>query len=413
MAIGERATEFAGLPVIDYHPAVGLVLSTMPRREFRRADGTAEKFWAITLDRERLTIQFGGVGNAGDTDTQSFPTAAAAQEDYRKLIASILREGYVEQKTEGGSLREALAAAIRADPDDAASRNAFADYLAEQGEALPAAAYRVEADDWDEVLLPRLEALLAEPAAGLVQALVIGWWGGEESDAGPEEVIAALVAARDRLASLRALFLGDIPFTTNEISWIFQADLTDLFTAFGKLEHFRSRGGTDLALRPFRHEHLKSLALEASNMPRDVVRVVGECDLPALEHLELWLGTDRYGADTEVSDLEGIFQGKHLPSLRDLGLRNSEIADDITAALARAPVLERLRVLDLSLGTLSDAGAQALLAIPAVRRLEKLDIHHHFVSDEMMERLRGLGIEVDAGDPQDPDDDYRYVAHSE
>jgi uncharacterized protein (TIGR02996 family) len=412
MAIDEKATEFAGLPVIDYHPAAGLVLPTMPRRVFRFGIGAAAKFWAVTLERNRLTTERGKAGTTGETDTQVFPDAAATQAAYGKLVASVLDEGYSEQKQPGDSTREGLISALVADPDDHVSRMAFADYLNEQGEELPAVAYRVRPERYDDDILPHLESLLTDAAAGLVQALVIGFWG-QDSDDGPEDVIAALVAARDRLPNLRALFLGDIPYTSNEISWIHQADLTGLLTAFGKLEHFRTRGGIDLALQQFRHEHLKSLAFEASNLPREVVRVLGTCDLPALEHLELWLGTEEYGADTEVSDLEGIFQARRLPSLRYLGLRNSEIADDIAAALAGAPVLQRLRVLDLSLGTLSDAGAAALLAIPAIGRLEKLDIHHHYVSQEMLERLRGLGIEVDAGDPQEPDEDYRYVAHSE
>lgn len=403
MTISEKATEFAGLPVIVYHPAVGLVLTTMPRREFRSADGKTT--WAIALDGARVTVFDGG-----QTQSKASRTPEDARDRYHKLIVEKVKAGFTEQQVEGGSLRQALAAAIRSDPDDAASRNAFLDYLAEQGETLLPVAYRVEKEQWDEAIDTYLESFLTEPAACLVQALVIGWWAGA-SDSGPEEVIAALLAARDRLPNLRGLFLGDIPFSENEISWINQADLTDLLAAFPRLEHFRSRGGNGLGLQVFRHEHLKSLALEASNLPRDVVRAVGASDLPALEHLELWLGTSEYGADTMPADLEGILQARHLPALRYLGLRNSEIADDIAAALAGAPLLQRLRVLDLSLGTLSDSGAEALLANPAIARLEKLDIHHHYVSEELVERLRGLGIEVDAGDPQDRD--YRYVAHSE
>ncbi len=171
-------------------------------------------------------------------------------------------------------------------------------------------------------------------------------------------------------------------------------------------------------MRKFTHQHLRSLAFEASNLPREVVRAIGLSSLPALEHLELWLGTEEYGANTTVADLKNILSGKPTPALRYLGLRNSEIADDVAEALAKSPLLERLEVLDLSLGTLGDPGAEALLAIPGLRRLKKLDIHHHYVSPALVERLQALGIEVDAGDPQeaeDPDDPeaYRYVAHSE
>jgi hypothetical protein len=407
MAISDKATEFAGLPVIDYHPAVGLVLPTMPRREFRSEDGKTT--WAVALDGKRITVEDGGRKRS-----KSSRTPEAAREQYRKLIAEKVEEDYTEQQAEGGSLHQVLVAAIRADPDDEASRNAFLDYLAEKNETLPAAAYRVDSLDeyCEDEVLPHLESLLADPAAALMQALVIGWWGGEESDAEPDEVIAALIAARDRLPNLRALFFGDITYDQNEISWINQGDVTGLLKAFPKLEHFRARGGGGLELRKFKHEQLKSLTLEASNLPRKVVRAVGECDLPALEHLELWLGTSNYGANTKPADLKGILQGAKLPALRYLGLRNSEIADAVAAALGKAPVLERLRVLDLSLGMLTDAGAEALLAIPAIARLEKLDIHHHYVSDEVVERLRGLGIEVDAGEPRG-DEDYRYVAHAE
>jgi uncharacterized protein (TIGR02996 family) len=412
MAISRKATELAGLPIVDYHPSAGLVLPTMPRREFRSGDGS--DFWAITLERDRLVLETGKPGSEEKTETNSFPTLEAAREEYRKLIAAkVSGEEYVEQKSAAGSMREALAAAVATDPDDTASRNAYADYLSEQGEQLPAAAYRVDQED-DEDIVPHLESFLADPAAGLVQALVIGYWG-EDSSTTSAGVVEALIAGHNRLPNFRALFLGDITFYENEISWIRQTDLTDLLAAFPQLEHLRTRGGQGLVLREFRHEHLKSLVLEASNLSREVVRAVGKSQLPALEHLELWLGTDRYDADTEVSDLDGVLQAKHLPSLRYLGLRNSEIVDDIAHALATAPVMGRLRVLDLSLGTLSNRGAEALLAIPGLTRLEKLDIHHHYVSGELTARLEALGIQVDASDPQQDDepDAYRYVAHGE
>ena len=80
------------------------------------------------------------------------------------------------------------------------------------------------------------------------------------------------------------------------------------------------------------------------------------------------------------------------------------------------PRSSRIRVLDLSLGNLSDKGAKALLESPTVARLQKLDIHHHYISPELVEALAGLGIELDADDPREGDDDdesSRYIAHSE
>ncbi len=418
MGISKKAAEFAGLPVVDFHPAAGLMLPTMPRREFR--SDSEESFWAITLEGSRIITQTGKVGGSSKTTAKALKSPEAARVEYAKRLAEKANEDSLwnEQPPSAATMREALISAIKADPDDAASRNAYADFLSEQGEALPAAAYSVQVSDLDgEEITAALEAFLADPAVGLVQALVIGPWG-EEFDTGPDEVIEALIAARKRLTGLRALFLGDIVYEECEISWINQADITPLLKAFPDLEHFRSRGGDGLELKKFKHAKLKSLVIEASNLSRDIVKAVGASDLPALEHLEVWLGTDRYGADTEVGDLKGILQAKGLPSLKHLGLRNSEITDGIAAALAKAPVMGRLRSLDLSLGTLTDEGAEALLAIPAVAKLEKLDLHHHYLSAAMVKRVKALGIEVDAGDTQTPHDygdgeTHRYVAHAE
>ena len=113
--------------------------------------------------------------------------------------------------------------------------------------------------------------------------------------------------ARDRLPNLRALFLGDITWEENEISWIAHGDVTGLLTAFPQLEHFRLRGADGLTLRKFKHENLKSLTIEASNLQAEVVRAIGASSLPALEHLEIWLGTERYEANTRAAIDAGVF----------------------------------------------------------------------------------------------------------
>jgi hypothetical protein len=147
-----------------------------------------------------------------------------------------------------------------------------------------------------------------------------------------------------------------------------------------------------------------------------VVREIGAADLPALEHLEVWFGTENYGGDSGPDDVARILDGSRFPKLKSLALRNCEWADQLAGAVARAPILDRIQRLDLSLGTLGDAGVEALVASPAVRRLQHLDIHHHFVSDAGVAKLKALGISVNADDrpaPDRNDPDYRYVAVSE
>jgi hypothetical protein len=250
-----------------------------------------------------------------------------------------------------------------------------------------------------------------------VTGLVVGSWVDVPMGNDAEPVVEALVAARDKLPALEAVFLGDIISEECEISWIHQTDVSPLLAAYPELEHFGVRGSDNLSLGTLRHARLKTLVIQSGGLPARVVREVGAAELPELEHLELWLGERHYGGDSTVADLAPILSGARFPKLRYLGLRDAEQADEIAAAAATAPLTERIRVLDLSLGTLGDQGAISLLASPAVARLEKLDIQHHYCSEATVEKLKALGIEVDASDRKEPDkyrgESHRYVAVGE
>jgi hypothetical protein len=293
-----------------------------------------------------------------------------------------------------------------------------------QGEPLDdpsGTAYRL-ALDYDEAEAGekwerRFSEFLSLPASGSVTSIVVGAWGSTSPLGDSSSVVKTLSEASGKLRALNALFIGDIISEEFEISWIEQSDMSPLFISYPDLEHFRVRGGSKLRFGPLNHSRLRSLIVESGGLDVSVVRDITSSSLPELEHLELWLGTDNYGANTEVVDLAPILSGKVFPKLRYLGLRDSELSDAIAAAVAHSPILERLRVLDLSLGTLSDDGAAALLASPGIRNLEFLDLHYHYCSDEMIAKLGGLGIKVDASDEQEPDEydgeTTRYVAVGE
>lgn len=259
-------------------------------------------------------------------------------------------------------------------------------------------------EEWEEAFARFTAAV--DPTQ--VRALIVGSWS-DAHDSGPGEVFSALLAARERLPRLRALFVGDITFEECEISWIHQGDVTPLLGGFPDLLEFGVRGGQDLVFDAVRHESLRTLRVETGGLPVQVVRGIAASELPALEHLDLWLGTSWYGADAEIADLEPFLAGTRLPRLRRLALRNSEIQDEIAAALAAAPVVERLHTLDLSMGTLGDRGAAALLEGQPLTHLKKLDLHHHFISEAMAERIRRslepAGVAVDLDDEQKPWDD--------
>ncbi|MGW1742849.1 hypothetical protein ACWCPQ_29040 [Nocardia sp. NPDC001965] len=197
----------------------------------------------------------------------------------------------------------------------------------------------------------------------------------------------------------------------------------ELLNAFPALREFGIRGSDGLAFEPTAHHCLESLTVQSGGTSRAVLRGIAASDLPALRSLDLWLGTGEYGGDGEIADLAPILSGDRLPALRHLGLRNSEIQDDICAALAAAAVLARLETLDLSMGVLTDTGASALLGGQPLTHLKRLDLHYNYLSEAIRDRLRSTlepaGVDLDLG-PGDAEDDveddgsvWRFVSCGE
>ncbi|MFJ9682813.1 STM4015 family protein [Streptomyces sp. NPDC101194] len=276
-------------------------------------------------------------------------------------------------------------------------------------QAADAAAWRISVDPyddesettWEEAFQTFLQVV--DPAG--VRALIIGQWGEayEETSSYPIDLV---IAAADRLTSLEAVFVGDLTMEEAEISWIEQSDVTALLRAFPGLRELGVRGGSDLVFSPSGHERLRSLTIETGGLPVGVIRGILDSELPALERLDLWLGVSAYGGNAGVADLAPLLSGSRFPGLTHLGLRNSELQNEIATAVASAPVVAQLRVLDLSHGTLGDEGAAALLDGQPLTHLERLDLHHHFMTEPMQDRitqaLEPHGVRVDVSERNKP-----------
>ncbi|GAA1593822.1 STM4015 family protein [Actinoplanes couchii] len=243
-------------------------------------------------------------------------------------------------------------------------------------------------------------------------ALIIGEWGEAYDTQFPAEL---LIGNAGRLTGLRSLFVGEMSYEQCEISWINQGDYQPLLAAFPALERLWIRGAQGLAFSPLRHEGLRELVIQSGGLSTPVLTGILACDLPNLSRLELWLGVDNYGGDITVDDLAPILSGRAFPALTHLGLCNSEIAEDLAAAVASAPVVARLDSLALSLGVLGDAGAESLLAGQPLTHLTALDLHHHFMTKEMAQRVVDElpGVAVDVSDPQDETRHGRYTVVAE
>ena len=104
-------------------------------RSFQYSDAKSHKFWTIDVQGSAFTVTYGKVGSAGLTQTKTFPMPEMARAEAEKLVAEKTRKGYVERTPKAVRTdREALEAAVRANPDDRAAHAALADYLLERGD---------------------------------------------------------------------------------------------------------------------------------------------------------------------------------------------------------------------------------------------------------------------------------------
>ena len=257
--------------------------------------------------------------------------------------------------------------------------------------------------DGDADAVSHLERFLASPDVGETIAIIIGMEDEAGSDTNEGRFLDLLDQHRAKLPKLRGIFLGDIVQEENEMSWIPQEDVSRALRIFPALEELRARGQMGLNFSPGAYPGLKRLVIETGGMPKSVLHGISGSSLPALESLELWLGTDEYGFDGSIEDVVPLLDPERFPNLRHLALGNSSIQSEIAAAVAASPILDHIETLDLSLGTLTDEGAVPLLTDPRLGRLKKLNLHRNYLSKVMADRFASIGIEVDVDGQEAPD----------
>ncbi len=271
--------------------------------------------------------------------------------------------------------------------------------------------FRIEYDD-RETVVGLLEKMLADPKAATLEEIVIGIWDYEGGSS--LSVRDWLITNAHQLPQLKAIMFGDITYEENEISWIEQTDMSPLLEAYPQLETFQVRGGMGLRFNQLAHEQLRKLTVETGGLAPSTIEDVIQAKLPNLEHLELWLGSGYYGFESDVEDLAPLLRKSTFPKLTYLGLRDSEIVDEIALHLQDADILDIIEVLDLSKGALSNKGAQALYDNPKIQQLQYLDLHYHYLSEACMLKLDSLDLKVNLDEAQgEAAEDDRYIAVSE
>lgn len=271
-----------------------------------------------------------------------------------------------------------------------------------------------EAEDQKLKFRDKFESFVNDPLSGQVRALVIGPWS-DEWDENSIEILELLIDNKNKLKSLKALFVGDITYEDCEISWIQQGNYENLLKAYPNLEELRIRGEAGLGRTG--HDNLKTLIIETGGLSTNCLEEISHCSFPNLTHLELWLGDENYGFNGNIDTIKTFLTTLCLPNLTYLGLKNSEIADEIASCLGNHAIIEQLDVLDLSLGTLTDKGGQALFNSGKIRSLKKLILRFHYMSDNMCKKLESMEVQCDCADGQQAEEYdgeiYRSVFVSE
>ena len=72
-------------------------------RRFEFSEGSSNKFWQVAIADHELHITWGKIGTAGQTQTKSFASAVAAQQELSKLVLEKTKKGYAEVAADGAA----------------------------------------------------------------------------------------------------------------------------------------------------------------------------------------------------------------------------------------------------------------------------------------------------------------------
>ncbi|ATB47243.1 WGR domain-containing protein [Corallococcus macrosporus] len=272
---------------------------------------------------------------------------------------------------------------------------------------------RLAKQDYDSEfdVVEAVGALLKHPSARFIRGLTVGMTDFEENH---YSRVADAIVEVGGLKTLQELFLGDFQYPDEtEISWTYLHDISGALKLLPDLRKLRLRGG-ELELGDVDLPELREFTVETGGLPLGAVKSIANAKWPKLERLEVWFGSDNYGAEGGVEDIQPILDGKGLPNLKQLGLRNSEFADALAQALPGAKVLPQLEKLDISMGTLTTEGARALAdKAAAFAHLKQFDVTENILTDEGQSLLSKAIPQANVGNQREYEEDYRYAAVGE
>jgi uncharacterized protein (TIGR02996 family) len=249
--------------------------------------------------------------------------------------------------------------------------------------------------------------LLDDPGPGrFIEKLTLGLVRHDDNDYGGA---CKAIGARLRPALIE-LELGDFDRDECELNWTAISDAAPLWPAVPRLRKLYLRAGS-MRLGPIELPELRELETVTGGMSDESLRAIANANWPKLERLSLQIGLGSEGASTDLTLVAPLLAGTKFPALTHLGLCNCEFTDELCNQLASAPILPRLRTLDLSMGTMSMAGVDGLLrSRQAFAHLEWICVDDNFLPDEAQEQLETLGPRILFGGQREDDGRGRYAS---
>ncbi len=246
--------------------------------------------------------------------------------------------------------------------------------------------------------------IFKDDAYKTIPHLIIGDWG-ETYDPGINTILQNLILNKERLAHLESMFIGDISQEESEVSWITQGEYAPLLEHYPALKSLTIKGSSSLSFQRLQHANLTHLEIISGGLPSSVINKISQAELPKLESLRLYFGTEAYGFDGNIETIKPLLKRDLFPNLTHLGLLNSEVQDEIVQALIASDIVAGLHSLDLSMGTLTDIGGQTLLDnIERFKHLNEITLHYHYLSNEMIQSLTNSVLKVKISDQQEAED---------
>lgn len=351
------------------------------KKYFIFKDSNSHEFWNIQTEGTSLTVHYGKIDSAGQSEKKNFDSEAICTEEADKLILAKQEKGYEEVSKDESAKAKIEVRKFFLSGDEIYDEGRDCAYL--------------------------VEKILKDEHLAELKYLTIGCFGGWED--GCQPILNMIAENKEKFQQAEYLFVGDMDYEECEVSWIIQGNYEKIYDALPNLKTLKIKGSNDLSLGKLKHDKLEHLEIICGGLGQDVIKEISKGELPNLKTLILYMGVEDYGYDGTADDLKPLMSKELFPNLSHLGLVDSEEQDEITKLVLESDILPQLSVLQLCYGTLSDAGGQMILdGEDKISHLKLLDLEHHYMSEGMMKNLEKLPVSVNLADAKGEDDEYRY-----